>query len=129
MRKSICLGHLYCHVSATEALFHGQDGNREIKRLGLGPEWKEVAKHNYRLVDVIERGSTSIVVKASCMETGKYVAIKRVHKVSESKYSILKVLREVNIQALLQRQEEALKLPPLFAGMVDAFAPSSELEA
>lgn len=40
-------------MSTTSALFQGQDGHREIKRLGLGEEWKELAKHNYRMVETI----------------------------------------------------------------------------
>ena len=61
------------------------------------------------------------------MLTGKYVAIKKIDNVSETKYTTVKALRELSLLDSLQQQQDRIDLPPLFAGLIDAFAPEAEI--
>ena len=54
--------------------------------------------------------------------------IKKVNCGTASTYSTVKALREVCIRIFLENSQETMNLPNSFTGILDAFAPSSQME-
>ena len=64
MRRSVRISTINDRKSTTQLLFEGQTGQREVRKLGLPDEWKELAKHSYRLIEVISNESHGEIAKA-----------------------------------------------------------------
>lgn len=74
-------------------------------------------------------GSYGTVVKAKCLRTKRYVAIKLVQVMREHQYSVVKVLREVQIMEFFQTMKDKYKMPSFFTGLLDIFCPEDQLKS
>ena len=99
-----------------------------VLQLGLDVAWNEPEKHDYELVRLIAKGTFGVVVEARCLRTGTNVAIKRIHRFNECKYTLVQALREVCIMEFLNKVQHQHDTPYMFTGLVDLFTPEEELK-
>lgn len=71
----------------------------------LKTHWQDL-KVDYKLVQILGKGSFGTVVKAIHRKSNKVVAIKHIDGLSTSSYSTRKVLREVKILRKLSEIDE-----------------------
>ena len=98
--------------------------------LELEPVWETAIHRNYKILSVIGVGAYGVVVKAKHGPSKKLVAIKHLAVEPKHKYSLVKVIREIEIMSYLNNQRARKSgMQNYFAGLQDLFSPIEELES
>ena len=93
----------------------------------LEPVWECVVARGYKVTKMLGVGTFGVVVKARDTARSTSVAIKHI-KVDQSKYSLLKVLRELEITRFLSDPSPSQpEMKHFFAGLLDIISPPVEI--
>lgn len=87
--------------------------------------WADIEK-NYKMGKAIGTGSYGTVMKATCLTTGRKVAIKHMNGFSKYEYDCVKVIREIQIMKGLKNASKHMQAC-FFPSILDLIIPESQL--
>lgn len=102
---------------------------QKLKKLQLDDIWLNAFDHGYEPKKILGAGSFGTVCLSKCTYTGQTYAVKLIKNFAKHEYSLVKVVREIQILRLLEAMQIEDEVPSYSPGLIDLFFPDSEKES